>query len=130
MTLVPIFTYGTLRKGEGNYSHFQGCVDHVDENATARGHLWFAHPHSYPVAIFSKSPDRIHGDVLWCYSDHPLYHQMCDMEVRAGYEMVSIPVEVNDRKIEAFGFHYTRRPNPSLFIPSGDWRKEIQELYA
>lgn len=127
MKLKPIFVYGTLRKGEGNYQWASRCVDSVDEDATTPGHLWFfGSRRSYPVAQFlPSSPDRIIGDVLWCNTKMREYQSMCSMEIGAGYEMRAIDVTLKGgEEIEAFGFHYLDTPDPALFIPSGDWRAE------
>lgn len=130
--IIPVFVYGTLRIGEWNHDWFKPCVEEEEADATTPGHLWFAYEGSYPVARFIPSETAlIHGDVLWCDTEHPGYGHMVNMEVNAGYAQREIEVRLaGGNLIDATGFHYLRDPRPSLFIQGGDWRKEHKRYHA
>lgn len=123
--VIPVFVYGTLRVGEGNYQWASACVVAATENVRTEGQLFFVRgPLSYPVAKFDMVGE-IHGDVLWCDPSVREYREMVEMEVGAGYELRSIEVfdPNEDTDIQVFGFHYLRDVSDRIRIPHGDWRK-------
>ena len=123
-SLFPVFCYGTLRVGQGNFQWAQDAVSDQVENCTAEGSLYFAWSgNSYPVAKFDE-PGVIKGDLLYFIEGHPETDAVIRMEVGAGYEMQDIEVTTPDGKtIEAFGFHYKHDPDGD-HIASGDWIRE------
>lgn len=128
--ILPVFVYGTLRVGEGNFEWIQDCVVEYDQDVTAFGHIWFYHSiGSYPVAKFAQTTDTIKGDVLWCNSDHRMYERMVAMEVGAGYEFKEIEVVLsNGVRQDVMGFHWLGTPRSSLYIEHGDWRAAMERL--
>lgn len=121
--LIPVFVYGTLRIGEGNYEWAKEAVRHEVTNCTTPGRIYFCGSSlSYPVAKFEEE-GTIKGDLLWFDPDHPVFGQVVDMEIHAGYVVQEIEVIDGDGDShEALGFQYVRQPLGDL-IPSGDWKR-------
>lgn len=119
--LVPIFVYGTLRVGQGNYTWAKQCVRHEIIECVAQGRIYFVGPYGgFPVARFDQG-GRIVGDVLYCDPAERTYDEMVQMELGAGYESREIEVVTPDGDtLECLAFHYLYEPRGS-WIPSGDW---------
>ena len=119
--LVPVFVYGTLRFGEGNYAWCQNAVRYVLRDCRANGRIYFVfRQRGFPVAKLDEDGEIV-GDILWFDPTHPDYEAVVRMELNAGYEMVSITVRCEGGEHrDAFGFHYTGKPEGCL-IPDGDW---------
>lgn len=127
MEPVPVFVYGTLRVGEGNYSWCADAVVEVREDCTTQGRIY---DHGYPVAKFDEQ-GTIKGDVLWFDPTHRAYERVCRMEFGAGYGMVEIKAEDSEtgEVIPCWGFHYMHMPRGAL-IESGDWRESDRLKYG
>jgi gamma-glutamylcyclotransferase (GGCT)/AIG2-like uncharacterized protein YtfP len=119
--LVPIFVYGTLRVGHGNYEWCKGAVKRTQIGATSIGTIWFAYDHgSYPVAKFDEGNTTIVGDVLWFNPQHRSFDEVVSMEYGAGYVLVDIEYEHEGETLECMAFHYIGQPRGPK-IESGDW---------
>lgn len=119
--LVPVFVYGTLRYGEGNYSWCQDAVRYVLRNCATEGRIyWVYGTQGYPVAKLDED-GKIKGDILWFEKDHPDYRDVVRMELGAGYEIRNVRVECEGGEHrDCLAFHYIGKPNGRL-ISSGDW---------
>ena len=124
--LTPVFVYGTLRVGEGNY---RWCADGIAtdktlQGARTEGDLYFVggRTGSYPVAnVFGSG--TIVGDLLWFDSESMEYRDMCEMEFGARYVPVTRPVAHSSHTgwLHALVWHYPYYENCGAKIPHGDW---------
>lgn len=123
--LVPVFVYGTLRVGHGNFSWASDAVVYALIDCTAEGRIYFVtQDRGYPVAKFDET-GTILGDVLWFDPKHPDYESVVQMEVNAGYELRPISVKTpQDGSMECQTFHYVHRPRGQR-IMDGDWAKAV-----
>lgn len=124
--LVPVFVYGTLRYGEGNFHWCADAVKAVEKDCTASGAIYFAWTgkSTYPVARFDER-GTILGDILWFDRYDPLYDRVVEMEQGAGYISVPVKVTAPDGAVYVCdAFHYCRTPQGEK-ITSGDWASEV-----
>lgn len=121
---VPVFVYGTLRYGEGNYQWCSDAVVAVLRDCHTDGRIyWVSGRSGYPVAKLDEEGEII-GDILWFDPSHRAYHDVVAMEIGAGYEVRKVSVRCQGGELrEASAFHYVRAPRGHL-IPSGDWVRE------
>lgn len=121
--LIPVFVYGTLRVGQGNFRWAQEAVRHVLLNCTTKGRIYFVHGRrGFPVAKLDEE-GTILGDVLWFDPQHPDFDGVVSMELGAGYEMKDVTVTTEDGELEACAFHYIW-DDMGEWIRSGDWVSE------
>lgn len=121
--LVPVFVYGTLRIGEGNWLWARSAVRHEVSDVRASGRLYFVSGQwGFPVAKLDEA-GIIVGDVLWFDPAHPAYDDVMEMEIGAGYECREIEVTTSDdsERIDCIAFHYQGLPRGEL-IKDGDWK--------
>lgn len=129
---VPMFFYGTLRKGGGNDARFSSGVTKVKKNAQAPGVLYFPGFVGYPGARFDEEGTMI-GDLFWYEPDSRDLLGIFRMEIGAGYtaEVIKVTYERKTERprrktIEAISFQYERfgfvtgrdRWTP---VPGNDW---------
>lgn len=126
--LVPVFVYGTLREGQGNWQWAKEAVRHSDLNVRTSGRIYFCSGRTgFPVAKLDEAGSIV-GDVLWFDPDHPTFDDVVQMEVGAGYECRDIEVITSESEtIECMAFHYAWRPRGDL-IPDGDWVRAFAAL--
>lgn len=123
--LIPVFVYGTLRVGHGNFTWAADAVVYVLPDCTAEGRIYFVHHGGgYPVAKFDEV-GTILGDILWFDPKHPEYESVVSMEIGAGYELrqVSVTTPEGDT-MDCQTFHYRHKPGGPR-IEDGDWAKAV-----
>ncbi len=128
MKLIPLFVYGTLRIGEGNYRW--ASMDVVEEipNVTIRGDLYFFSPRaSFPVAKLDGQ-GAIKGDILFYEPDSRCFEDVCEMELHAGYEMRQTWAKVNGSMEPVVAWHYIHDPRGEK-IEDGDWIRAASEIF-
>lgn len=130
MNMTPVFVYGTLRVGQGNYGWCAGgvFVGRTIQDAVTQGDLYFvAGPNSFPVAD-AYGEGCITGDVLYFDPESEHYEQMCEMEMGAGYVPVVVEVAHPDYPgvIKALMWHYNRPLLGRIQIPHGDWVRALR----
>lgn len=124
--LVPVFVYGTLRVGQGNFRWACEAVRSYIRDCTAEGRIYFVHDRwGYPVAKLDET-GTILGDVLWMDNRHPTYDEVYRMEISAGYEIRTVPVQTPDGELKCLAFHYIDKPR-GVWIESGDWARESMD---
>lgn len=123
--LIPVFVYGTLRIGEGNYLWAREAVRHETPDVTTKGRIYFVRSRiTFPVAKFERD-GTIKGDLLWFDPEHPVFSEVVDMEVGAGYVVQEIEVEdTRGDTHEALGFQYLMEPQGD-WIQNGDWKRSV-----
>jgi len=121
--------YGTLRKGQGNYSYFlSDGVECVEEAGKVRGYCLRTFG-GFPAA-FEDSPDSAIVvdvfDISTYYDPDTLMDSIDGMEFGAGYDK---EVVVTETGLEVM--MYTMQPSEKDWmreeIPDGDWYTYIQE---
>ena len=74
MLTLPVFVYGTLRPGEGNYSWALAGKTVAEVPATVSGLALHEGP-GFPYAVLTGDPaDRVHGTLITIHRD--LYEQV------------------------------------------------------
>lgn len=138
MANIPVFVFGTLRVGHGNYRMVEREVVARTYSVATKGKMYYVGGGwgGYPVVDFREN-GMVIGDLLYFDVEDPLEwweevapHRSCDyrglagaigMEVGAGYTPAYIEVLTPDRelvKAVAFTWEHRRRGD---HIPSGDW---------
>lgn len=128
--LVPMFVYGTLRIGEGNYQW--AGMDVVDElrNVTVPGDLYyFRQGAAFPVANLDGG-GIIKGDVLYYELDSECLQDVVQMEVGAGYELRETTATHPDgTTFFVVAWHYPwELTGPK--IDDGDWIRAESERHG
>lgn len=122
-------TYGSLRLGHYNYKSFKRMYPDLTYLGTTKINGWKLYSFgSYPGAVrTNNNEDKIIIDVFscldFCKSD------MDDMEIGAGYEVVQIPVIINDKEIIIDIYEYPDAKEYGDLVESGDW-SEYKNIYA
>lgn len=117
--LIPLFVYGTLRTGGALHQWVENGV-RDSERAVALDHALYMGP-GYPFLV----PDLasvVHGEVLWMRNG-PELRRTAAMEVRAGYTMELIDVEVDSspEPLPVLAFTWQQGVAGTYRIPSGEW---------
>lgn len=123
----PLFVYGTLQPGFGNFDLIENDVIEIHEGATTNGRVYFVAPGGgYPVAKLVGEKGTIHGTLLICNAGGRGLAVAQDMEEGAGYVSYHVPVYLPDGKRKfAFAYHFVGTPRGDL-IESGDWATEVR----
>ena len=129
---LVMFTYGTLRPGEGNY-WIEPEVVRYWEPATTKGRMYVG---GIPFVDFVGCgiKERVVGTVL-VIDRGELTDSMCHMELGAGYVPMTVPVTVvqgaNSVTVECLVWHYDRPLGSwATYVPSGDFRDTAGSRYA
>lgn len=119
--LFPMFVYGTLRVGQGNFEWLGNGALYAVENAKVPGRIYWVDEYSgYPVGKLDE-PGLIIGDILFFPKRDYGLHYIVGMETRSGYDL--FPTEATDQAgndWSVMAWHYRRTPRGEL-IASGDW---------
>ncbi len=105
---LPLFLYGTLRKGESGEDVLAGDVVRRAP-ARARGRLLdLAAP--YPGAVFGPDEGWLDGEIVWLESSRfPAALDRADEyeNVPFLFRRIAVPVETEGQTVEAWAFSYT-----------------------
>lgn len=129
----PVFVYGTLRHGQGNYRHLlAGRTNREEHGATLPNHqMW-----SIGIPFVLDGDGTVHGDLMYL-SPSTYAATLRDLDRLEGYkgpglksnmyERVTRPVTLaNGEVVEAYVYHASDRRavhgfDPNTLVPSGDW---------
>lgn len=121
----PLFVYGTLQPGCGNYERFlEGGVLRFSRGVTVEGRVYFAFPNGgYPVAKLDEE-GTIKGTLVVMDAGYEGLHAAIEMEEGAGYVCKQVTATMPDGSTKnVFAFHYAFDPRGDL-IEHGDWEEE------
>ena len=123
-------TYGTLRKGHGNFTYFLDGIDCVIENDIVRGFQMGTFG-GFPAIFRTDDPeDTIVVDVFDMTQAADIVFEGIDrMEKGAGYDREVVTTE-SGREVMIYTMPDTDREFFSIDIPSGDWNTYQDRRYA
>jgi gamma-glutamylcyclotransferase (GGCT)/AIG2-like uncharacterized protein YtfP len=130
---IVTFVYGTLRPGEGNY-WIEPDVVKFWEPAYTKGRMYASGIPFVDFVGYQKG-DRVTGTVL-VMKQGDLAADMIRMELGAGYEAMTVPVEVTvddaSVTVECLVWQYAigERSRFASHVPSGDFRHTTGSRYA
>lgn len=130
---LPVFVYGTLRPGEGNYDWaLAGCTT-AEVPATVTGMILLDGP-GFPYAVLSDDPaDRVHGTLI---TIRPALHDdvLNRLDALEGvrpsgrglYDRVTVQAVTDAAAIAVWTYVVPARRLATVFarharIPNGDW---------
>lgn len=128
--LIPVFVYGTLRPGQGNYGIIAPAVREIVPHCIAVGEIGFPYPThgrvTYPAANFTRD-GRIIGDALIVDHTDDAFWAADRLETGAGYTRGVAPVrfvaagEGSLVLSEMLALAWSWPDRPHEHIVSGDW---------
>lgn len=149
MKQLPIFVYGTLRPGFGNYQWALRGLTYREEPAILYGYTMFLGP-GYPYITQARPdirPDATHiiGTALWVAPEdyEEVLESLDALEGFLGpengnlnlYDRISTIVEVDGHPLEAYTYVASSRSATRLWdraqdaiLPQGDWSEVATEI--
>lgn len=117
----PLFVYGTLQPGHGNFAMLRPDVLDIVDDVTIDGRVYFVYENfGYPVAKLDEE-GTIKGTLLICNAGGLGLARATQMELGAGYEPWQVRATLKDGTLtSAFAFHYLFDPEGER-IEDGDW---------
>lgn len=118
---IPVFVYGTLRSGHGNYSWASDGVVEEHLNATISGSLHFLQGHRAFPGVKLDGRHEVKGDVLRFDPLLDEFWHVVYMEIGAGYRVAQVKAKMPDGgKKKVLVFEYEPRPVGEV-VPGNDW---------
>ncbi len=130
---LPVFVYGTLRTGQGNWSRLLAGTTSMERPAVAPNHVMW----SRGVAFISDGAGQVMGDVMTISPDRyqavmvelDRLEGIRDRQTGDGYAYCRVQrvVVVDGEEIEVWMYHGSSAAiadlsmQPQYRVPSGDW---------
>jgi gamma-glutamylcyclotransferase (GGCT)/AIG2-like uncharacterized protein YtfP len=132
---LPVFVYGTLRKGFGNYRGLLEGYTEREEYATISGSL---HPVGSLTGtgipgILRSDIHKVTGEVMYIPED--IYERiMYDLDCLEGngsmYNREEVTATLNSgEQVQVWTYFWMRPDSLGLVIEHGDWRRHVIEDY-
>ena len=119
--MIPMFIYGSLRKGQFNY--WRLMLQHYAEiqgRATINAKMFSLG--EFPAIKLDKE-SKVVGELMYI---HEGITKLIDaMELDAGYDKVAVIVDNEGEKVVAFTYVMNYVPRWAETVKSGDWVKHI-----
>lgn len=132
MKNYPMFVYGTLRPGGQLHPMIHNVMVRRPAPASIGGFQLYANPSkTYPYMTAGLMDDEVQGDIL-IVEEGKEFHDVVNMEVGAGYDLVIVPAVLSDGSIiDAIAFVLPQECYAWLGtrIRSGDWLKFEDGIY-
>lgn len=119
---VPLFTYGTLRIGEGLFPYLRPIMLAADWCAILPGYALHFHRYtkSYPVIVPNSDAQTV-GDIVWCRKGRDL-GEILAMEHGCGYDIVRRDViRGNGETVSAIVCEWRHPLTKGARVRSDDW---------
>lgn len=119
--MKTIATYGTLRKGDYNYQHYdmENTAEFVGKGIINRYVMY--NLGGYP-AIYPSEEDSIIVVEVYKISDN-IYNQIDELERAYNYYAKDVDVYFNDKVVKAVVYIYKTKLPDTYLLESGDWMK-------
>lgn len=122
--IVPLFVYGSLRKGGVLHDSWLGDIVRDIEPATAAGYALFRPGQGWFPYMCRMDDNRgcTYGDLMWVKSG-PELNELVRMEMNAGYEVDLVEVDASYTfTLPALTFVWQRPlPRGCEVVPHNDW---------
>lgn len=83
---LPVFVYGTLRRGQGNHVLLEGAVDY-HAPGKLHGVAIYKSRYGFPYATEHEDPDAVTiGEVMWISKGEPGWHARANLDHLEGFD--------------------------------------------
>lgn len=118
---IPLFVYGTLRPEHRLHDMLERDVISHKPAELHGARMFVPEGYWFPIVVMTNDQnDVVYGDLM-LMRDGEALRDVVKMELGAGYRMKGSYVWCEGQMIRATSFIYTRVPEGSNQIISGDW---------
>lgn len=113
-----LFVYGSLKEGGFLYPKLRPFIVKPLGTAFCKGELYKSSYGNWPVLLM-KDRGRVQGELYLVRQD--CQGLLFEEEVEAGYDILNIEIECNNKSISAYCCVWNKEVNEKNHIPEGIW---------